>query len=449
MDESGAEIEVLPKTDKYQEYIERAVETLRFNMDKKSGFFPATDLRVVNDESEANEMRGAWMRDQGFDLLGMMQAQKNLRELEPDNPLIPQIRLLVRESMTLNLATLNKPRFTDKFKQEIKEDESHTYLSSEAPEVHFLQNGEYSGPWDNNQPEAWADYLLAVGEAFKDGIKPNFTAEEKEFIKTVSDYLIRIKPWKFEGSAMWEGLPGYDPSSRSNALAVAKGLDAVLPIFADDQEFSGRISETVQKSVEYVLKEIDVDKTEKIEGRHKGGADLAMIMVMVLPGSERTRMPFLNYIRDNAKELQINSLPGVIRYEGDVYYNVSFGEARWLLGDMALSIGYFNESELARVKGNLVKGEEYEREAFKRLENLEKVEWEFKILPELLMQHDPTHMEGKDNVMLLNDGNRMVALEPLRRSLLWNIALRAQVSALARRALGTKETVVPKLQAVA
>ncbi len=427
--------ESLPKADKYEENIREAIGIFETNMNETSGFFPATDKGLDTPEAKENEMQKSWVRDQAFDLLGLIESQKHLREAEPDNPLIPKIRALARSSITKNLETWNQPRWIDGFNQEIVEDGEHTFLTRQPPEVHTEHNGDSTGHhWDHNQPEAWGDYLLMLGEARKDGIMPAFTTEQLDLIHTMTDYLFRIKPWKFKGSGVWEGSENPVQPSRSMVLAIAKGLDAILPVFVDDQNFSQQIDQTIDKSMEYVLKDINDDKTDPREDVHPKGADLAMIMVMALPGSERTRMPFLKYIEDNLIELQMNSLlPGIIRYLGDVYYRVSFGEARWPLGDMALASGYFNEAELAEQRDDFKLVDEYKDKAFKRMENVEKVKEKFHYIPELLMQHDPTHMEGRDDVMKEYDGHRMVTLEPLKRSLLWNVAFMANLSAQAKR----------------
>ncbi len=407
-----------------EKIIEKNFETISENADKKTGLFSAVNSKIDTPESRENHMKESWIRDTSWSLVLLAETIRNLEETDPQSEINFRMREFLRNDLLKVLHFLNQPRWLDRFNQRITDNGSFTSLSDDAPEVHMKQDGTECS-WDQNQPESWGELLVVLGKVKEMGIVSKYSAEEMKIIKAITRYLVNIKPWKFAGAGMWEGLPGHSPSSRSNAIVISKGLDVISVLFQEDQSFQKQIKDTVLQSMKFAKEDINTDYTTP--SGHPDGADLAMLVAMVLPDSEKTTLPFMKYVEDNRAKLQIGSLPGAIRYIGDIYKKGEFGEARWFLADPILAIGYFREARNEFKKGNIEKAKNYERLAQSRLDQALQISKQYNhdpdLFPELFIQRDPKKIKGKSNILEKNDGKRIVALEPLERSLVWNTAL--------------------------
>jgi hypothetical protein len=309
-----------------------------------TGFFPAVDTFTAKNP-EMDDMDKAWTRDHAMDMVGVVDASSNLRRLGLGSELTSRMDNFIFGNLGKVLDFYDQPRWRDKFKQVVIDRGGFTELSGVAPEIHTALDGEKSHfkrddgseGWNQNQPDSWGALLIAVGRAKEEGVVPGFSEKEKAFVRTMAEYLIRIDATRFKSSSMWEGEEGHSPSSRSTALIIAKGLDASRSIFEDDEFFLRRIDKNVEKIMSFIKDDINTDYTAP--SGHPDGADLAMVVAMTLPASERTRLPFARYVRENGEKLGIGELPGAIRFIGDPYKHGEMGEARWFMADPLLAKG--------------------------------------------------------------------------------------------------------------
>lgn len=410
--------------------IEDNFRIIQQNAHPITGLFPAVDCNAAVSESESfdDHMREAWIRDWSMNLIGLIGSATNLRKLSPENTLADEISGFVKENITTVLGFLDKPRWTDLFRQSVVYNEWYTEVKSSPPEVHMQQDGArcegtQNGPWDQNQPEAWGEFLLAIGKAKEAGIIGEYSSDQTLFIKRVAGYLVRAQPWAFESSGMWEGLPVRTPTSRSVAIAIAKGLDAVSSfLYEDDQSHYAQMARehinfVVQMSMLFVRQNPDEDYTAR--NGHTNGVDLAMLAAIMLFDSEKTRLSFTEYVERNKEKLGIGELIGARRYDGDPYKRGELGEARWFMAEPILAIGYFQEAQHALKMGDLEKAKACRAIGEARLKQALAIVKLYRYPPELFTPQNPANITDKRGVIIRNG----VALVPLKRSLLWNRAL--------------------------
>jgi tetratricopeptide (TPR) repeat protein len=421
----------------YEKITEKNFKLIVESADKRSGLFSAVDPKFETTASKEDHMPEAWIRDTSWNLISLIETAKSMGEAGSNAETIPEMREFVQEDLKKLLALLNQDRWLDRFWQHIIDNGTCTYLSGEPPEVHMKIDGAECH-WDQNQPESWGALLIAIGTAKDAGIVKEYSAGEIRVIRGIMEYLTKIKPWKFAGAGMWEGVPAHSPSSRSNALAIAKGLDATLSLFADHPDFQKWVNDVIDQTMRFVKEDINTDYT--VPEEHRDGADLAMLVSMVLPETERTALPFITYIEENGAKLGIDgSLPGAIRFIGDSYKKGELGEARWFMANPILAIGYLREAEKEFGRGNLEQARDYQQKAHSFLEQALEISRYYghdpELFPELFIQRDPENVKDEDKAKILemHDGKRTVALQPLERSLVWNSALVMAAGALADR----------------
>ena len=405
----------------YEQIIRGNFEAIRGNVNFTSGFFPAVEPGVGDKSAyEENHMQEAWIRDWSMNIIGMVDGVANLRKLSSKSTLANEISDFVKRDITKVLGVLSADsRWTEKFNGDIVDHPWYTELAGRPPEAHVQQDGTRCkgtiyGEWDQNQPEAWGEFLLAIGKAKEVGVIDEYDWDgQMEFIETVAGYLVRIQTWRFLCTGMWEGLPGRSPTSRSVALAIAKGLDAVCPLFKDAPPlFKRQINRMIDQNMDFVRENPNTDYTEPTG--HPDGADLAMLATMILDGGEATKLSFVDYVLQNGKKLGIGSTPGAKRFVGDSYYmneEVEDGEARWFMAEPILAIGFFQAADEAFKQGNLTEAAHYYGIAKYRLKRTLEIIEEYGYPPELFKVIAPTTRGGENTY------------EPFRRSLLWNRAL--------------------------
>lgn len=418
----------------YEKIVKKNFELIVESADKRSGLFSAVDPKFETPASKEDHMSEAWIRDTSWNLISLIETTRNMDGAGDNSEMILAMREFIREDLKKLLALLNQDRWLARFWQNIIDNGTCTYLSGEPPEVHMKTDGAECH-WDQNQPESWGELLIALGTAKDAGIVEEYSSAEIHVIRGITEYLAKIKPWKFAGAGMWEGVPVHSPSSRSNALAIAKGLDAILPLFADHPDFQKWVNDAIDQTMQFVKEDINTDRT--MPKRHEDGADLAMLVSMALPETERTALPFIKYVEENGTKLGIGPLPGAIRFIGDPYKKGELGEARWFMANPILAIGYLREAEKEFMRGNLEQAKVYQQTADALLAQALEISRYYghdpELFPELFIQRDPENVKGKSNILEKNDGERTVALEPLERSLLWNSALIMTASALSDR----------------
>lgn len=418
----------------HEEIIEKNFRLIAGNANAQSGLFSAVDSRIETPASREDHMSEAWIRDTSWNLISIIETIESVDGMRGGGETVSAMKEFVGEESRKLLALLDQERWLARFRQDVIDNGDCTSLSGEPPEVHLKTNGAECR-WDQNQPESWGELLIAFGKARSEGIVEQYSANEMKVIRAIAEYLVKIKPWKFAGAGMWEGVPVHSPSSRSNAVAIAKGLDIALPLFEDDRPFQKEINDTVDRTMAFVREDINTDYT--VPHNHENGADLAMPVVMALPETEKTTLPFIKYMEENSAKLGIGPLPGAIRFVGDPYKRGEFGEARWFMANPVLAIGYLREAEKEFARGNLEQAEAHRRTADSFLAQALEISRYYghdsELFPELFIPRDPENVKGKTNILERNDGRRTVALEPLERSLVWNSALVMTAGALSDR----------------
>jgi hypothetical protein len=406
--------DVLAAESRYERFIRVNFEIVKANVHPKTGLWPAVEP-LNTPESKENHMDHAWIRDSAMNLIGMIEASANLKLLDQDNKLAAEIDEFIGKNITKMLKFFDQDRWNKRFDQRIYVGEWSE--CPDPPEIHMLQNGDPC-PWDQNQPECWGDFLIAVGRAHETGIIKDYKKKEKEFIKRIARYLVNIDPTIFAGAGMWEGRPGHSPSSRSNAILVGKGLKAVDFLFEEGTRPRKKVDFIVRDAIDFARESEDFDFTTP-DG-HPNGIDLAMLVAMAMPGSEETRLRFAEYVRRNGATLKIGDLPGAIRFVSDTYQTGELGEALWFMAIPILAIGYFQEAAIALKNWDVKTAKEYLGEARKRLEQaLEIMDIHDGHAPELFKPRRAVSQEDFDNPLTKNG----VVPDALNRSLLWNRAL--------------------------
>lgn len=418
----------------HEKIIEKNFRLIFESANEKSGLFPAVDPGIETPASKEDHMSEAWIRDTSWNLISVIETIRNAGGTSSNGEKVLAMKEFIAEESRKLLALLNQERWLVRFHQDVIDYGDFTALTGEPPEVHMKTDGAECR-WDQNQPESWGELLIAFGKARDEGIVEQYSADEMKVIRAIVEYLVKIKPWKFSGAGMWEGVPVHSPSSRSNAVAIAKGLDTALFLFEDDPSFLKEVNDTIDRTMAFVKDDINTDYT--VPDNHGDGADLAMLVGMALPETERTALPFIKYIEENGAKLGIGPLPGAIRFIGDPYKSGEYGEARWFMANPILAIGYLREAEREFMRGNLEQARAYQQTADSFLKQALEISryygYDPELFPELFIQRDPGNVKGKSNVLERNDGQRTVALEPLERSLLWNSALVMTAGALSDR----------------
>ncbi len=185
--------------------------------------------------------------------------------------------------------------------------------------------------------------------------------------------------------------------------------------------------------MKFVREDINTDYTTP--NGHKDGADLAMLVSMILPETQRTALPFATYVEENGTKLGIGALPGAKRYIGDSYKLGEQGEARWFMADPICAIGFLKEAKREFINGNSEKAKQYQQKANACLNEALEISRQYghdpELFPELFIQRNPNNVKGQPHILERNDGTKTVALEPLERSLIWNSALVMAAATLA------------------
>lgn len=460
-----------PLNNRYETYLEDGFNALEACVDKTTGFFPAAfpapkniDSAVQHlaseglDDSADDHMRHFWTRDGAEINMALIKSVIHLKSLSETSPLVDKIATFVKWDITTQLDFMfaHPDRWAMRFNWGIDNNQWDTELKDEtnAPEVHMLQNGnpcrfkdkgsDRERGWDQNQPESWGDLLIAVGMAVREGIIDSYTKEQMDVIRAMVSYLTRLMPWKSKASPMWEGksLTGV----KHKDAAIAKGLDAVYPLFngVDDEGLRMDIDYTIRRSM-FVVKGNYYEDYEPAEEnlvpevrdwpeekRRLIKRNLATMITMSYPDfSSDTELPFIPYITDNMGILEIGEAPGAIRFKGDAYKNEGFGEARWLMAEPVIAFNFCKAAEQAEEWGQFKVAKHYRRIAADRLDRFFDVIDKCGYAPELFISIDPQSVSEDEAGVFryVVDGVEKV-YKPIGRGLYWNTGLLMEAAAL-------------------
>jgi len=406
----------------HETVIREQFEILRKYVNPVTGLWPAVEPGVGKKEvCEQDHMGDAWTRDTAMNLIGLVETTAILKEMNPESALASEIGDFTSEEIHRLIKFLDKPRWTDRFRQPVTVNENYSALAKPeigAPEVHLKTNGDPCEWPRQNQPDSWGELLIAIGRASQVRIVDSYSDSEILFVKRVAGYLCRIEPWHFECSGMWED-PEVVRDHRSSKLIMVKGLKAIRNLVEGDQ-IQADIHVALRRTMVFVKEDPNTDRTSP---DHGDGADLAMAIAEAMPSTDRTRLPADKYISENSERLSIGIFPAAKRHLYDRYHlnpKVAIGEARWFISNPTLVINYSQAARWAIKKEKYEQAAECFRQANFRFDQTEKVLDYYKYPWELAIPTDPDCVGPDDHPWPEIDPAENVILVPLERSLLWN-----------------------------
>lgn len=415
----------------FEAVIREQFDVLKKHAHPITGLWPAVEPGVGRKEAyEEDHMQDAWIRDSSMNLIGLIESAAILKRLDPESVVAGNIGTFVKEDIGKLLGFFNKDenRWAHRFRQAVIVNEEYSTLIDRehggpgAPEVHLKTDGSPCEWPRQNQPDSWAELLIALGRAKETGIIDKYEKPEMDFIERVAGYLDRIQPWKFECTGMWEDPEVRTPTSRSTALIIAKGLEGACSLLDDEKDatFKKQLRHTIEMIMIFVESDPNTDRTSP---KHSDGADLAMAIAEALPGTEATRLPSAEYISTNAERLSIGIFPAAKRHIEDDYYrneNVAIGEARWFISNPTLVIDFAQATRVALNRGEWEKAAEYFNKADFRFNQTLDVLTYHGYPWELATPTHPDNVRPGDRPWREMDPVENVVLVPLERSLLWN-----------------------------
>jgi GH15 family glucan-1,4-alpha-glucosidase len=181
-----------------------------------------------------------------------------------------------------------------------------------------ITGDEIKEEWGNKQNDAIGAILFKIGELVRKGIL-QLSGDDKRIVQKLVSYLAAIEYWKDADNGMWEENEEVHASSVGACVA---GLIAVKGIVVVPEVI-------IQKGREALNALLPCESATK-------ETDLALLS-LIYPYNivdEKQRDAILKNVEENLLREK-----GVIRYEGDKYYNKD-GEAEWTMGLAWLAIIY-------------------------------------------------------------------------------------------------------------
>lgn len=188
-----------------------------------------------------------------------------------------------------------------------------------------LTGEEIHDNWGNKQNDAIGLFLFKIGQLETSGIKILRTAQDKQLIQKIVEYLAAIEYWHDNDNGIWEQAEDLHASSIGACVA---GLEAVKNSVVVPEE----LIQKGRTALDRLLPNETPSRT----------TDLALLS-LIYP---------LNIVSEQQRELILQRVEtlvrerGVIRYSGDHYYKTDVGEAEWTLGLCWLAIIYKHQGIL-------------------------------------------------------------------------------------------------------
>jgi phosphorylase kinase alpha/beta subunit len=261
-----------------------------------SGLFSASALNVSTGYNKA------WIRDCVYEALGF-EAVKSWKEVVSTYHAL--LDILKKHENKIDWAIRKKP--------------AHAYQYIHA-RYHPNTFEEFFEEWGNKQNDAVGALLFKISELELRGVKVLRSEDDIRILKKLVKYLESIEYWNDKDNGMWEENEEIHASSVGACVA---GLKKASMLFDVDP---GLI-----KKGENTLKTLLPRESETKE------ADLALLS-LIYPYNVVDRKT-ANQILKNVEEKLVRE-KGVIRYEGDEYYNHGYGEPEWTMGLAWLAIIY-------------------------------------------------------------------------------------------------------------
>lgn len=201
-------------------------------------------------------------------------------------------------------------------------------------------------PWGNAQNDAIGAFLFGIGQGLRRGKKMLRDERDRQIILLLVQYLTTLKFWVDEDNGMWEENRECHASSIGACVA---GMLAIQPYFDISWD-------PIQKGLSALFQILPRESATK-------ESDLALLSLIYPYDLLPHAMSEMLIRRVEDKLLRQN---GVIRYEGDLYYQADGQEAQWCMGLPWLGLCHVT-------MGNLAKAEAYLRDTEKVMVNGAKI----------------------------------------------------------------------------
>lgn len=301
--------------------IKQHLDMLR-TLQKPSGVFTASAFYVDTGYDKA------WLRDIYFITLSFLETG--------DLPVVQKaakafLQLFVKHKDKINWAIEHKPH------------EAWQYIHARFHPETFE---EYWEEWGNSQNDAVGEVLNLLITLEQMGASVIETAEEKEMVQKIIDYLVALEYWQDDDNGIWEENMEVHASSIGSVVAALKKAKEINWL---------NVPEYAIEKGEWALHALlPRESNTKF-------CDLALLS-LIYPFAVTTEEETLEILRN--VEYHLVKDKGVIRYKLDRYYNKNIDgfseEAEWCFGLAWLAIIYATRGEkdkayywLRRAKGTV------------------------------------------------------------------------------------------------
>lgn len=274
--------------------ITNSINILR-KLQHTSGLFSASALTVNTGYNKA------WIRDCIYESLGF-EAVKSWKD--------------VVKTFHALLDVLRKHEY--KIDWAIREKPKHAYQYIHA-RYHPETYEEFFEEWGNKQNDAVGALLFKISDLELKGVSVLRDEIDKRILQKLAYYLASVEYWQDKDNGMWEESEEVHASSVGACVAGLKKASKIV-----------NVDPSLIKKGEETLKKLLPRESETKD------ADLALLS-LIYPYNivdKKTAMQILKNVEEKLLREK-----GVIRYEGDQYYNEK-GEAEWTMGLAWLAIIY-------------------------------------------------------------------------------------------------------------
>ena len=277
------------------------------SLQKPSGVFTASahDVKTGYDK--------AWLRDIYFMTLGFLETGEFAVVKKAAKSLLS---VFVKHREKINWAIQNKPRETWQY--------VHARFNPETFE-------EYWEEWGNSQNDAVGEVLNLLSELELRGESVIETAEEKEMMQMIVDYLVALEYWQDDDNGIWEENMEVHASSIGSCVAGLRKAKLVSWLSVPE--------EAIYQGEQALRALLPRESETKF-------SDLALLS-LIYPFAVVTKEEEAQILKN--VEYHLVKDKGVIRYKSDRYYNANTDgfseEAEWCFGLSWLAIIYADRGE--------------------------------------------------------------------------------------------------------
>lgn len=277
------------------------------SLQKPSGVFTAS----AHDVSTGYDK--AWLRDIYFMTLGFLETGELAVVQKAGKALLT---IFVKHKDKINWAIQNKPHATWQY--------IHARFNPETFE-------EYWEEWGNSQNDAVGEVLNLLVELELRGASVIETAEEREMVQMIIDYLVRLEYWHDPDNGIWEEAMEVHASSIGSCVAALQKARQLTWLSVPE--------EAIRRGEEALRKLLPRESNSKF-------TDLALLS-LIYPFAVTTEAETKEILSNI--EYHLTREKGVIRYKLDRYYNKNEDgyseEAEWCFGLSWLAIIYADRGE--------------------------------------------------------------------------------------------------------